>query len=78
MVAGSCCDEKLQFISVTSLWSHGVDEMGQFGLEPADPTAPTATPMILHATPGLRTAAISCRGGVVYYFMHDGEKGDGS
>ena len=30
-------NEKLQFISVTYLWSHGVDEKGQSGLEPAHP-----------------------------------------
>ena len=38
-------NEKLQFISVTYLWSHGVDEKGQSGLEPVDPTA---TPMFFH------------------------------
>ena len=35
-------NEKLQFISVTCLWSHGVDKWGQYGLEP---TVPTSTPM---------------------------------
>ena len=42
-------NKKLQFISVTYLSSHGVEEKAQSGLEPADPTA---TPMVFHATPG--------------------------
>ena len=61
-------NEKLQFIPLTYLWSHGVDEKGQYGLEPADPTA---TPMFFHATPfgvatpGLGTADLEVlmRGG---------------
>ena len=37
--------EKLQFISVTYLWSDGVGEKGQSGLELADPTAtPSPSP----------------------------------
>ena len=48
-------NEKLQFISVTYLWSHGVDVKGQSGREPADPSATPgpATPFGV-ATPGLR------------------------
>ena len=39
---------------MTYLWSHGVDEKGQSGLEPhCDPM-----PLIFHATPRLRTAVV--------------------
>ena len=40
---------------MTYLWSHGVDEKSQSGLEPADtyrdPKPLTVTPMFFHATP---------------------------
>ena len=50
-------NEKLQFISLTYLLSHGVDEKGQSGLEPADPTA---TPMFFRATWGRDLSVENC------------------
>ena len=50
-------NEKLQFISVTYMWSHGVDEKCQSGLQPA---YPTATPMFSHTTPfGVATHSLT-------------------